>query len=187
MAWSRKILNSTQARTGPKSRRETSTGSGSCGATTPSTRTTCGHRRGRSSSSGSRCAAPSAPSCGRRAPCRPCACAATCPRSRAAPSRIDYHHITPFQASKSFQRVLGLVGGATGPEHIAVLRLRLRLVTSRGPPYPSRSPRAHPSGWTRTQGLSHRDSHAPPSSGRPPSGCGTGRWLLFYDEPEIKW
>ena len=29
--------------------------------------------------------------------------------------------------------------------------LRLRLVTSRGPPYPSRSPRAHPSGWTRTQ------------------------------------
>ena len=34
------------------------------------------------------------------------------------------------------------------------LRLRLRLVTSQGPPYPSRSPRAHPSGWTRTQGLS---------------------------------
>ena len=30
------------------------------------------------------------------------------------------------------------------------------LVTSRGPPYPSRSPRAHPSGWTRTQGLSLR-------------------------------
>ena len=27
------------------------------------------------------------------------------------------------------------------------LRTRLRLVTSRGPPYPSRSPRAHPSGW----------------------------------------
>ena len=25
---------------------------------------------------------------------------------------------------------------------------RLRLVTSQGPPYPSRSPRAHPSGWT---------------------------------------
>ena len=25
------------------------------------------------------------------------------------------------------------------------------LVTSRGPPYPSRSPRAHPPGWTRTQ------------------------------------
>ena len=61
---------------------------------------------------------------------------------------------------------------------------RLRLVTSRGPPYPSRSPRAHPSGWTRTQGLSHRDSHAPPSSGRPPSGCGTGRWLLFYNGAE---
>ena len=37
----------------------------------------------------------------------------------------------------------------------------LRLVTSQGSPYPSRSPRAHPSGWTRTQGLSHRDSHAP--------------------------
>ena len=32
-------------------------------------------------------------------------------------------------------------------------RIRLRLVTSRGPPYPSRSPRAHPSGWTRTQYL----------------------------------
>ncbi len=32
-------------------------------------------------------------------------------------------------------------------------RLRLRLVTSRGPPYPSRSPRAHPSGWTRTHRL----------------------------------
>ena len=33
--------------------------------------------------------------------------------------------------------------------------LRLRLVTSQGSPYPSRSPRAHPSGWTssRTQGL----------------------------------
>ena len=30
--------------------------------------------------------------------------------------------------------------------------LRLRLVTSRGVPYPSRSPRAHPSGWTRTKG-----------------------------------
>ena len=28
------------------------------------------------------------------------------------------------------------------------LRLRLRLVTSQGSPYPSRSPRAHPSGWT---------------------------------------
>ena len=26
--------------------------------------------------------------------------------------------------------------------------------------YPSRSPRAHPSGWTRTQLLSRRDSHA---------------------------
>ena len=37
-----------------------------------------------------------------------------------------------------------------------------------GFPYPSRSPRAHPSGWTRTQGLSHRDSHAPP---------------LFWDDP----
>ena len=60
------------------------------------------------------------------------------------------------------------------------LLLRLRLVTSQGPPYPSRSPRAHPSGWTRTQGLSRRDSHAPPSSGRPPSGCGTGRWLLRH-------
>ena len=28
--------------------------------------------------------------------------------------------------------------------------LRLRLVTSQGSPYPSRSPRAHPSGWART-------------------------------------
>ena len=42
------------------------------------------------------------------------------------------------------------------------LPLRLRLVTSQGSPYPSRSPRAHPSGWTRTQGLSRMDSHAPP-------------------------
>ena len=41
-------------------------------------------------------------------------------------------------------------------------RLRLRLVTSQGSPYPSRSPRAHPSGWARTQGLSRMDSHAPP-------------------------
>ena len=49
-----------------------------------------------------------------------------------------------------------------------MLRLRLRLVTSQGSPYPSRSPRAHPSGWTRTQGLSHRDSHAPPSFGTTP-------------------
>ena len=48
-----------------------------------------------------------------------------------------------------------------------------------GSPYPSRSPRAHPSGWTRTQGLSRRDSHAPPSLGRPPSGCGTGRLLVY--------
>ena len=48
------------------------------------------------------------------------------------------------------------------------MRLRLRLVTSQGSPYPSRSPRAHPSGWTRTQGLSHRDSHASPSFGKTP-------------------
>ena len=48
-----------------------------------------------------------------------------------------------------------------------MLWLWLWLVTSQGPPYPSRSPRAHPSGWTRTQGLSHRDSHAP----------------LFWDDP----
>ena len=39
--------------------------------------------------------------------------------------------------------------------------MRLRLVTSQGSPYPSRSPRAHPSGRTRTQGLSHMDSPAP--------------------------
>ena len=45
---------------------------------------------------------------------------------------------------------------------VRVERLRLRLVTSQGSPYPSRSPRAHPSGWTRTQGLSRMDSHAPP-------------------------
>ena len=36
-------------------------------------------------------------------------------------------------------------------EDVCAEMLRLRLVTSRGPPYPSRSPRAHPSGWTRTQ------------------------------------
>jgi hypothetical protein len=34
------------------------------------------------------------------------------------------------------------------------VRMWLRLVTSRGSPYPSRSPRAHPSGWTRTQDVS---------------------------------
>ena len=59
------------------------------------------------------------------------------------------------------EKLFLLVNGVLG-------RLRLRLVTSRGPPYPSRSPRAHPSGWTRTQGLSHRDSHAPPSFGTTP-------------------
>jgi len=50
--------------------------------------------------------------------------------------------------------VLGLVGGALGGDtarrrFIGGVRnlLRLRLVTSlAGPPYPSRSPRAHPSG-----------------------------------------
>ena len=52
--------------------------------------------------------------------------------------------------------------------YLLQMRLRLRLVTSQGSPYPSRSPRAHPSGWTRTQGLSHRDSHAPPSFGTTP-------------------
>ena len=66
---------------------------------------------------------------------------------------IGTHHVT----------VLGLVGGA-----LCGCQLRLRLVTSQGSPYPSRSPRAHPSGWTRTQGLSHRDSHAPPSFGTTP-------------------
>jgi hypothetical protein len=59
--------------------------------------------------------------------------------------------------------------------YIAINQCRLRLVTSQGPPYPSRSPKAHPSGWTRTQGLSRRDSHAPPLFGTPPvntcSGC----------------
>ena len=30
------------------------------------------------------------------------------------------------------------------------------------------SPRAHPSGWTRTQGLNHKDSHTPPSFGMTP-------------------
>jgi hypothetical protein len=55
--------------------------------------------------------------------------------------------------------------------------LRLRLVTPRGPPYPSRSPRAHPSGWTRTQGLSRTDSHAPPFLGCPPFGCGLASML----------
>ena len=40
--------------------------------------------------------------------------------------------------------------------------LRLRLVTSQGSPYPSRSPRAHPSGWTRTQGLSRMGLARPP-------------------------
>ena len=43
--------------------------------------------------------------------------------------------------------MLGLVGGAPR----GAIKLRLRLVTSQGSPYPSRSPRAHPSGRTRTQ------------------------------------
>ena len=80
--------------------------------------------------------------------------------------------------------VLGQVGGVRGgetarrrfigagrvalPSTAYLLQMRLRLVTSQGSPYPSRSPRAHPSGWTRTQGLSHRDSHAPPSFGTTP-------------------
>jgi len=55
--------------------------------------------------------------------------------------------------------------------------IRLRLVTSQGPPYPSRSPRAHPSGWTRTQGLSRRDSHAPPLASLP--RCAAGADLGF--------
>ena len=61
-------------------------------------------------------------------------------------------------------RGTGASGALTMPRPRSVRRdalLRLRLVTSRGPPYPSRSPRAHPSGWTRTQLLSRRDSHAP--------------------------
>ena len=53
--------------------------------------------------------------------------------------------------------------------------LRLRLVTSQGSPYPSRSPRAHPSGWTRTQGLSHRDSTT--RTFRPPQQARPGRRL----------
>ena len=53
----------------------------------------------------------------------------------------------------AFQTVLGLLVGDG-----LRLRLRLRLVPSQGSPYPSRSPRAHPSGWTRTQGLSRMDS-----------------------------
>ena len=65
----------------------------------------------------------------------------------------------------------------------AHLGLTLDLVTSRVCTSPS--PRAHPSGWTRTQGESR--GLARPPFGTPPSGCGTGRRLLFYSEPEIKW
>ena len=36
--------------------------------------------------------------------------------------------------------------GGVSVEESGKGRLRLRLVTSQGPPYPSRSPRAHPSG-----------------------------------------
>ena len=64
--------------------------------------------------------------------------------------------------------------------------LRLRLVTSQGPPYPSLSPRAHPSGWTRTQGLSRMDSHAPPSFGTPPIRMWNWPLAPSYDEAEIK-
>ena len=76
---------------------------------------------------------------------------------------------------------------APGRTKRVVLRLRLRLVTSQGSPYPSRSPRAHPSGWTRTQGLSHRDSHAPPSFGTTPVRMWNWPLAPLYDEPEIKW
>ena len=55
-----------------------------------------------------------------------------------------------------------------------------------GFPYPSRSPRAHPSGWTRTQGLSHRDSHAPPSFGTTPVRMWNWPLAPSYDEAEIK-
>ena len=47
--------------------------------------------------------------------------------------------------------VLGLVGGASAEP--LVFWVRLRLVTSQGSPYPSRSPRAHPSGWTSNRFL----------------------------------
>ena len=56
---------------------------------------------------------------------------------------------------------------------------------SQGSPYPSRSPRAHPSGWTRTQGLSRMDSHAPPSFGTPPIRMWNWPLAPSYDEAEI--
>ena len=62
--------------------------------------------------------------------------------------------------------------------------LRLRLVTSQGfVPIPA------PPEPTRPAGLGRRAvtwGPTPPFLGRPPSGCGTGRWLLFYAEAEIK-
>ena len=56
-----------------------------------------------------------------------------------------------------------------------------------GSPVPLPLPRAHPSGWTRTQGLSRMDSHAPPLFGTPPIRMWTGRWLLFYHKAKSSW
>ena len=70
--------------------------------------------------------------------------------------------------------MLGLVGGAAGGAFAGVdLRLRLRLVTSQGSPYPSRSPRAYPSGWTRIPSVfldasSVGGTYKPTAIARPP-------------------
>ena len=47
-----------------------------------------------------------------------------------------------------------------------------------GFPVPLPLPRAHPSSWTRTQGLSHRDSHAPPFFGTTPVRMWTASSVL---------
>ena len=88
------------------------------------------------------------------------------PRPAEAPSFINIRLADELAASGRTSE--HAQGAARAGSSFAKARLRLRLVTSQGSPYPSRSPRAHPSGWTRTQGLSHRDSHAPPSFGTTP-------------------
>ena len=89
-------------------------------------------------------------------------------RRRRRRCRID--HTVPYACGREVAHAVGPKIGVKGNLRHFLRRywLRLRLVTSQGSPYPSRSPRAHPSGWTRTQGLSHRDSHAPPSFGTTP-------------------
>ena len=58
------------------------------------------------------------------------------------------------------------------------LGVRLRLVTSQGPPYPSRSPRAHPSGWTSLLSSSSLSRASAPWRSPTPCCCCAASELL---------